>query len=183
MTTAEERLAPVRVPAGLWRLDAEPFRVQASADAWRKVGKAGAVIGDEIVQGSRHVLSDGWAGLVRDSFARHQSRLVNSLDAMQARAEGVARELEMVAGLLRHYQSALDDGLDGLCRKVLCLNNSPMLLFSLEELVFLPKSREDLAAIDAAVRRAEALRRDLKAALRIHAAKLEAAQEAWRALA
>lgn len=188
MTTVEEKFPPVRVPAGLWRLDADPFRVQASAAAWRKAGKAGAAIGDEVVQNSRHVLSEGWVGHVRDSFARHQSRLVRSLDSVQIRAEAVARELEGIAGLLRHYQTALDDELDNLCRKVLCLNNPRLLgggglLAGLGELTFLPKSRTDVASINAAVRVAEGMRRELKAALRIHAAKLARAREQWRALA
>jgi hypothetical protein len=107
-----EQFAPITVPDTTWKLNANPGRIEGAADAWRRLAKAATDRGDDIDADTRKLLGSDWAGPARDSFGKHQTKLITSVDAVSTHAGKLADGLDAVAGLLRTCQGSLDTEYD-----------------------------------------------------------------------
>jgi hypothetical protein len=155
--------APISVDAAVWRLDANPPRIEESAQAWRAMGSAAVDRADALLDGTRTLLGSGWAGPACDSFAAHQLRLVAALDAAKVEGDKVAVTLERWASMLRRYQIALHEQLEAITAAVPSRGwHLPLLP---ESIMFLPDGPAQVSAVDAAVSLAGATRDELEAAL------------------
>ncbi|MDI1463501.1 M91 family zinc metallopeptidase [Catellatospora sp. KI3] len=104
----QEYFPPITAAESTWQLHANPGRISSAASAWRRFGKSATTLGDDLETDAKNLVGSQWSGPARDSYVAHKTKLVSSVDALQANADKLAGHLDGVAGLLQRYQGALD---------------------------------------------------------------------------
>jgi hypothetical protein len=166
-------LEQIRVHASWWDLGADVGAIDKTAQAWRTLGDNAATRADNMVGGTRTLLSSEWAGDARDSFAEHLRKLVDDLDAVKTQADAVARHVDGIAGLVTTYQDSLDQARSTIMRSV------PSYLGA-DEVIFSPADEAQVAAVNAAVSEAGQIRAEFDNALAGYPDKFDTSE--WTAM-
>ncbi|HEU4426992.1 MAG TPA: M91 family zinc metallopeptidase [Pilimelia sp.] len=170
------------VVAHLWRLGADPAKINSAAQAWRRLAMAARDSGDRVDDVALRLRGDAWSGATADSYHAHRARLTGDLDGAGGHAEAVAAALEGTAALLRSAQGMLDDAWSRLNSKVAGHASDG-------EVTFRVRTPEQADAVEAAMREANEIRADVDSELSSRLAAIEQTRpplaqiaQAWRSV-
>ena len=166
---------PIRVPAKLWRLDADPAKLTEAANMWRYLDKDTTDIGEALNGSASKVYNAGWQGATRTSYEPHQKSLSLSMIAAGSHAADAASIMDAVAYVVNSSGVRLFEGFGRITAAVPSSAGDDIV-------TFLPTDDDQKAKVFAAVAEARTIRSDLDAALAEHAASLGRTAEAWTGL-
>jgi hypothetical protein len=146
---------PVRVAAPLWRLEADPERIEDAARAWRYIGGRVRELFEDVTRPADRLMASGWSGDTADGFEAHRRRLLGDLFGEGDLADIAAKRLEQSASALRSAQNQLDDSWSHLAAHV------PGFVDPSGDVVFQPVDDAQTELVFRSIREAERIRSEL----------------------
>ena len=170
-------LPPVRVAVWLWRLAADPNRIEDAARAWRYIGGRVRELFEDVARPADRLMASGWSGDTADGFEAHRRRLLGDLFGEGDLAEFAATRLEHSAWALRSAQNQLDDSWSHLAARV------PGFVGRSGDVDFQPVDDAQTELVFRSIREAERIRSELDDLLVDDEIGLERIREQWGVIA
>jgi Ca2+-binding RTX toxin-like protein len=168
--------ASITVP-DVWYLRASPDRISSAGQAWQAYAGRARVAAEAVDAAAQRVYEAEWAGDTAETYDAHRRKLTRDVTETADLAGAVAAALDATADALRTAQRRLDQSWTTVTGRV------PWTYDGANNIVFRPRTPEEIPHIDAAVREAQEIRTGLDDALLDHVVAMERTRADWRGIA